>query len=93
MVGHKLFRLGINRVGDSNWALESVFTNLDSIIVKLLLFFLTITGKLFKALGKNWVDELNSALKSVYTNLDWIIVKLLLASFKLLPVRILRYLW
>ena len=45
--------LGINSVDDSNRAVESVFTHFDSIIVKLLLFFLTITGKLFKALGKN----------------------------------------
>ena len=73
--------IGINRVGDSNRALESVFTNFDSIIVKLLLAFLTITGKLFKVFGKNWVGESNQALESVYTNLDSIIVKLLLASF------------
>ena len=75
--------LGINSVGDSNRALESVFTHFDSIIVKLLLAFLT------------WVSESNWALESLYTNLDWIVVKLLLASFKLLgvPVRILRYLW
>jgi hypothetical protein len=45
--------LGINSVGDSNRALESVFTNFDSIIVKLLLAFLTITGKPFKVLGEN----------------------------------------
>ena len=62
--------LGTNRVGDSNRALESVFTKFNSIIVNLLLAFLTITGKLFKVVGKNWVGELNQALESVYTNLD-----------------------
>ena len=58
--------LGINSVGDSNRALESVFTNFDSIIVKLLLAFLTFTGKPFKVLGENWVGESNRPLESVY---------------------------
>jgi hypothetical protein len=44
--------LGINSVGESNQVSESVFTSFDSIIIKLLLAFLTITGKLFKVLGK-----------------------------------------